>query len=108
MRRWRRQLRNEAPVLQRHSALLQRPPRAGGNCRGEAAAGSIRARSPGAEQAAGPAHSRRAGWGGASGAQSQCAAQRARPAPSFLSPGGEKTSDGFCELAGSLGGGEAL
>ncbi|XP_046932623.1 serine/arginine repetitive matrix protein 3-like [Lynx rufus] len=48
------------------------------------------------------------GWGGASGAQSQCAAQRARPAPSSLSPGGEKTSDGFCELAGILGGGEAL
>lgn len=46
--------------------------------------------------------------GGASGAQSQCAAHRARPAPASLRPGGEKTSDGFCELAGSLSGGEAL
>lgn len=54
-----------------------------------------------------PLSTRRDG-GGASGAQSQCAVHRARPAPAFLRPGGEKTSDGFCELAGNLGGGEAL
>uniref|UniRef100_A0A8C0CGD4 Uncharacterized protein n=1 Tax=Balaenoptera musculus TaxID=9771 RepID=A0A8C0CGD4_BALMU len=41
MRRWRRQLRKETPVLQRHSALLHRPPRAGGDGGGAVAAGSI-------------------------------------------------------------------
>lgn len=45
-RRWRRQLRKEAPVPQRHSALLHRPPRAEGDSRGWAAAGSIGARTP--------------------------------------------------------------
>ena len=64
MRRWRRQLRKETPVLQRHSALLHRPPRAGGDGGGAVAAGSIGAGSPGAEQAAGPASSRRAGMRG--------------------------------------------
>ncbi|XP_032141177.1 uncharacterized protein LOC116556003 [Sapajus apella] len=59
-RRWRRQRRKEAPVLQRHLALQHHPPRAGGDSGGAAAAGSIGACSPGAEQAADPAPSRRA------------------------------------------------
>lgn len=68
-RRWRRQPRKEEPVPQRHSALLYRPPRAGGDGGGgsgggAAAVGSIGARSPGAGQPAGPAPSRRAGMRG--------------------------------------------
>lgn len=62
-RRWRRQLRKEAPVFQRHSELEYRPPRSGDSGR-SAAVGSIGARSPGAGQAAGPAPSRRAGMRG--------------------------------------------
>uniref|UniRef100_A0A8C9AHW3 Uncharacterized protein n=1 Tax=Prolemur simus TaxID=1328070 RepID=A0A8C9AHW3_PROSS len=62
-RRWRRQPREEAPVPQRHLALQHRPPRAGDEG-GSAAAGSIGARSPRAERAAGPAPSRRAGLRG--------------------------------------------
>lgn len=54
----------ETPVLQRHSALLHRPPRAGGDSSGAVAAGSISAGSHGAEQAAGPASSRRSGMRG--------------------------------------------
>lgn len=45
-RRWRRQLWKEAPIPQRNSALLHRPPRAEGDSRGSAAAGSIGARTP--------------------------------------------------------------
>lgn len=64
-RRWRRQPRKEEPVPQRHSALQYRPPRAGGDGGGGAAAdGSIGARSPGAGQPAGPAPYRRAGMRG--------------------------------------------
>lgn len=64
-RRWRRQPREEEPVPQRYSALQYRPPRAGGDGGGGAAAdGSIGARSPGAGQPAGPAPSRRAGMRG--------------------------------------------
>ncbi|XP_053425132.1 serine/arginine repetitive matrix protein 3, partial [Nycticebus coucang] len=58
-RRWRRQLREEAPVLQRHLALQHRLPPTGEG--GATAAGSIGARSPRAPRAAGPAPSRRAG-----------------------------------------------
>lgn len=64
-RRWRRRSRKEEPLPQRHSALLDRPPRAEGDgSGGAAAAGSIGARSPGAGQPAGPAPSRRAGMRG--------------------------------------------
>ncbi|XP_055153862.1 E3 ubiquitin-protein ligase RNF217 [Symphalangus syndactylus] len=59
MRRWRRKRQKEAPVLQRHLALQHRPPRAEEDSGGAAAAGSIGARSPRAERAAGPAPSRR-------------------------------------------------
>ncbi|XP_033034849.1 uncharacterized protein LOC117064839 [Trachypithecus francoisi] len=45
-RRWRRQRRKEAPVLQRHLALQHRLLRAGGDSGGAAAAGSISAGSP--------------------------------------------------------------
>ncbi|XP_039328578.1 uncharacterized protein LOC101028331 [Saimiri boliviensis] len=58
-RRRQRQRRKEAPVFQRHLALQHRPPRARGDSGGAAAAGSIGACSPGAEQAADPAPSRR-------------------------------------------------
>lgn len=107
-RRWRRQLRKETPVLQRHSVLLHRPPQAG-DSGGAVAAGSVGARSPGAEQAAGPAPSRRAGMRGrAPWRPITTRRPPARPATASRSPCDGKTSDGFCDLGGSVTGVAAL
>lgn len=78
-----------------------RPPLTEGDSSGAAAAGSISARSPGAEQPAGPAPSRRVGMKGRVPPR-PITARRLPGPPSvrLLAPGCGKTPGGFCDLGG--------